>query len=129
MLPKPVQIRPLKSFEKSVKQLQKRYPKIKEDLSPIIAQLTSGTLVGNRLQNISYMVYKAHILNSDAQRGKSGGYRLIYYVHLDDLILLVTIYSKSDKENITNEEIIEKLDDYFADESDQANKLNPPESN
>jgi hypothetical protein len=44
------------------------------------------------------------------------------------LILLVTIYSKSDQDNITNEEIIEKLDDYFADETEQPNELNPPES-
>ncbi len=56
-------------------------------------------------------VRKFRIKNSDSKRGKSGSYRLLYYV--EDIaktrICLLLIYAKSDKENITSEEIREIL--------------------
>jgi hypothetical protein len=50
--------------------------------------------------------------NSNAQRGKSGGYRIIYYTKTSVAILLTTIYSKSDRENISNEEIEDIIKQY-----------------
>jgi len=35
---------------------------------------------------------KVRLRNSDAQRGKSGGYRVIYYLKTKAKIILVTIY-------------------------------------
>ena len=43
--------------------------------------------------------------NSDAQRGTSGGYRVIYYVVRPDDTLLVTIYSKSEQDDIDGDAI------------------------
>jgi len=37
--------------------------------------------------------------------GKSGGYRVIYYLVTDDRILLVTLYAKTKRENLTKEQI------------------------
>ncbi|XKI48432.1 type II toxin-antitoxin system RelE/ParE family toxin [Altericista sp. CCNU0014] len=39
------------------------------------------------------------------QKGKSGGYRVIYYLKTDTKIILATIYSKSDLSDVSNEEI------------------------
>lgn len=39
------------------------------------------------------------------QKGKSGGYRVIYYLKTDDRIILATIYSKSDRSDVDAEVI------------------------
>ncbi|MEH2380715.1 MAG: hypothetical protein V7K27_17835 [Nostoc sp.] len=45
------------------------------------------------------------VRNSSIQKGKSAGYRLIYQVESPTSILLLTIYSKSDREDIDLNEI------------------------
>ena len=54
-------------------------------------------------------LFKVRIKNSDARRGKSGGYRIIYYLKTEDHIILVTIYSKSDKPDVPATEIRELI--------------------
>ncbi|MFM5980969.1 MAG: type II toxin-antitoxin system RelE/ParE family toxin [Sphaerospermopsis kisseleviana] len=51
------------------------------------------------------MVFKVRVKNSNIQKGKSGGYRIIYQVESPTNVLLLTIYSKSDQEDITPQEI------------------------
>jgi mRNA-degrading endonuclease RelE of RelBE toxin-antitoxin system len=57
-------------------------------------------------------VYKVRLKNSDINRGKSNGYRVItYLIDEDNEVRLITIYSKSERENILDfeiKEIIEK---------------------
>ena len=64
-----------------------------------------GIHLGNNL-------YKIRVKNSDVG-GKSGGYRVIYYIKLpSNSIYLLTIYSKTQKESIDIEKlkpIIDKL--------------------
>lgn len=43
------------------------------------------------------------------QKGKSAGYRLVYQIESPLSILLLTIYSKSEKEDISSQEIINIL--------------------
>lgn len=50
--------------------------------------------------------------NSDVQKGKSGGYRLIYYVKTSTKIILITIYSKSEHEDIAAAEIQQILTEF-----------------
>ena len=50
-------------------------------------------------------MYKVRVKNTDARRGKSGGYRIIYYLHADDDVLLLTLYSKTDKSDIESTEV------------------------
>jgi hypothetical protein len=37
-------------------------------------------------------------------KGKSGGVRVIYYYELDNMVILITLYSKKEKENLTQSE-------------------------
>lgn len=39
------------------------------------------------------------------QRGKSGGFRIIYYIETEEILLLVTIYSKTEYADIDEETI------------------------
>jgi mRNA-degrading endonuclease RelE of RelBE toxin-antitoxin system len=52
------------------------------------------------------------VRNRNANRGKSGGYRSIYYVKTSDRIILVTIYSKSEQEDIEASEIEDILAEF-----------------
>ncbi len=56
---------------------------------------------------MNYSLFKVRVKNSDIQKGKSGGYRIIYYLKTEAQVLLVTLYSKSDKPDITADEVRE----------------------
>jgi len=55
------------------------------------------------------------VRNSNIQKGKSAGYRLIYQVDSPTNIVLLTIYSKSDREDIGANEIRDILADFYGD--------------
>ncbi|WP_423753440.1 hypothetical protein [Chlorogloeopsis fritschii] len=52
------------------------------------------------------------VRNSDTQKGKSGGYRLIYYVKTATGIILLTIYTKSEQVDIAADDIQSIITDY-----------------
>ena len=90
-------------FEKELKQLAKRYKKIKQDLQLFEKKLLSNPTLGTPLGD---NLYKIRIPNSSIPTGKSGGFRVITLVKIiDNKIILLTIYSKTDKDNITKDEL------------------------
>lgn len=111
------------NFAKDLKRLRKRYDSIESDIEPVVAQLEAGETPGDRMTGNKYPVYKVRVNNSDARRGKSGGYRVIYYIQTPEAILLTNIYSKSDRANISNEEIEEVVDRYMLDFDRQEKEL------
>jgi mRNA-degrading endonuclease RelE of RelBE toxin-antitoxin system len=98
----PISIQFSPEFEKQLYKLSKRYRKIRDDIQPVILQLQEGEIIGDRLVGLGeeYQVYKVRVKNSNIQKGKSGGYRLIYYLQTATSIILLTVYSKSDQEDI-----------------------------
>lgn len=94
------------SFRKDLKKLSKKYRLIRIDIEKLITELeknpTIGTFLGNDL-------YKIRLANSSVPTGKSGGFRVITYVIIDEKIILNRIYSKSDKENLSDFELVEIL--------------------
>lgn len=83
------------------------------------SQLQQGDIVGDRIAGISeeYFVYKVRVRNSNIQKGKSAGYRLIYQVESSTSILLLTIYSKSDQTDISSNEILDIIAEFYREES------------
>lgn len=100
------------TFNRNIRTLSKKYRSIGNDLQPVIAQLERGELPGDRLSGIQYEVFKLRIRNSDIQKGKSGGYRLIYYVKTAIGIILLTIYTKSEQSDIAVDEIRRIITEY-----------------
>jgi mRNA-degrading endonuclease RelE of RelBE toxin-antitoxin system len=92
-------------FKRNLRSLAKKYRSIRKDIQPIIEQLQAGELPGDQIPGVGYTIFKLRVKNSDVQKGKSGGYRLIYYVKTSTSIILVTIYSKSEQEDMAAEEI------------------------
>lgn len=90
-------------FEKDVKQLSKKYPSIANDLKILKEELlvnpTQGTALGKDC-------YKIRMAISSKRKGKSGGARVITCIKIvQETIYLLTIYDKSEKDNITTEEL------------------------
>ena len=96
------------SFEKDLKKLSKKYKSIKKDYENLLKILSTndphqiGTPIGKNC-------YKLRLKNSDNQKGKSGGYRVIYFYIENDAVTLLAIYSKSEIENIDENEIEKRL--------------------
>ena len=109
----PIKIRVTREFQRKVRSLTKKYRRIQSDLQPVLDKLSKGDILGDRIQGTNAIVYKLRIKNSDIQKGKSGGYRLIYWFQLSDSIVLLDIYSKSAQDNIavsTIQRIIENFE-------------------
>jgi mRNA-degrading endonuclease RelE of RelBE toxin-antitoxin system len=103
----PFNILTIPEFDKNIKKLAKHYKNIKVDLSSLVLELQNNPKLGTHLfQNC----YKIRVANSSIPTGKSKGFRVIAYCIDDEQnIYLLSIYSKSDQENITDTEIIELL--------------------
>lgn len=100
-----IEIRLTPEFQTKFKALKKRYRNIQSDIKPIFEQLENGLVLGDQFSGIDAVVVKVRVKNSDAKRGKSGGYRLIYWLASPTLIIMLDIYSKSDQENVTAHEV------------------------
>ena len=68
------------SFKRQLKRLSRRYRHIKKDVKPIIDAVIAGETPGDQITGTDYILYKVRAKNTDSQRGKSGGYRIIYYL-------------------------------------------------
>ncbi|MEH2422793.1 MAG: type II toxin-antitoxin system RelE/ParE family toxin [Nostoc sp.] len=110
-------------FEQELYRLSKGFRNIRSDVESIIEQLQQRNIVGDaygglhlRIGGIGedYIIYKVRVRNSSIQKGKSAGYRLIYQVESPKNILLLTIYSKSDREDISTNEILNIVADFFS---------------
>ncbi|VXD20049.1 type II toxin-antitoxin system RelE family toxin [Planktothrix paucivesiculata] len=98
-----VEVSPI--FKRNLHTLVKKYRSIRNDIQPIIEQLERGELPGDQIPEIGYVVFKLRVRNSDIQKGKSGGYRLIYYIKTATAIILLTIYAKSEQVDIAADDI------------------------
>lgn len=108
----PTQVEVSSVFRRNLRKLAKKYRNIKKDIQPIIKALSQGELPGDQIPSVNYPVFKLRVRNLDVQKGKSGGYRLIYYLKTDTGIILLTLYTKSEKVNISPEDIRQIIEDY-----------------
>lgn len=102
-------IKPLETFKKEVKKLHKKYKNISNDLKELQKQLEQNPKAGI---DLGANCYKIRLQNSSIPTGKSGGFRVVYY-YIDNygMIYLMSIYSKTELENISDEKILEILKD------------------
>ena len=112
-----IQVEAAPTFNRNLRKLAKKYRRIKQDIQPVVQQLQQGELPGDQISGVSYPVFKLRVRNSDIQKGKSGGYRLIYYAKLDNQIILLTIYTKSEQVDIAADDIRQIVADYEKDKS------------
>ena len=55
--------------------------------------------------HLGFNLFKKRVKNSSIPTDKSGGFRVIIYQQIKDRIVLISIYSKTEKENLSDEEL------------------------
>ena len=96
------------TFRKELKRLAKKYNSLKLDLAKLFERLekdpTQGTSLGKNC-------YKIRLAIGSKRKGKSGGARLITnFVIAEETVYLLSIYDKSEKDNLTDKELDELLE-------------------
>lgn len=91
------------SFDKELKSLLKKHRSIKFDIASLGKELLENPKMGIEiLENC----FKIRMAISSKGKGKSGGARVITYIYVkDETVYLLSIYDKSDDENISDKEI------------------------
>jgi mRNA-degrading endonuclease RelE of RelBE toxin-antitoxin system len=97
----PVNVTFTPEFKRNLRALSRKYRHIREDVDPVVSDLQSGQLPGDQVTGTGYAIFKVRLPNRDVRKGKSGGYRLIYYLQTKADIILVTIYSKTEQADIS----------------------------
>ena len=99
-------------FKKEIRRLSSKYPSLHSDFSNFLEELLENPLQGKSLGN---NCYKVRLSISSKRRGKSGGARIITFVQIvDKIIILISIYDKSERADIADKEIRERLKKYFS---------------
>jgi mRNA-degrading endonuclease RelE of RelBE toxin-antitoxin system len=95
------------TFRRELKRLAKKYRSILDDVRELITELEQNPLQG---ESIGKDCYKIRLLITSKNRGKSGGGRVIICVKIvDEKVHLLTIYDKSEKENLESGELDQLL--------------------
>ena len=100
-------------FSKETFSLAKKYRSIADDIEKLMDILRENPTIGTPLGNNCYKIRMA--ITSKGQ-GKSGGARVITCVKIiENNVHLVSIYDKSEKENIADKDLTRRLKKIFED--------------
>ena len=94
-------------FKRDSKRLIKKYKSLKSEILNLIISLEEDPKQGISLGNDCY---KIRLAIKSKGKGKSGGARIITCVKvLDNLVFLLSIYNKSEFENISDKELLKLI--------------------
>ena len=102
-------IQTIPKFDKQAKKLSKKHISFKHDFLAFVSSLRKDPLQGIY---IGKNCYKIRLAITSKGKGKRGGVRIITHVVLvKETIILISIYDKSDQNNLTHKELEELLKD------------------
>ena len=91
------------TFKKDAKKLVRKYVSLKSDITELIESLSESPLQGFPL---GQDCYKVRMAIKSKNKGKSGGSRVITCVKIvEETVVLLSIYDKSDKESLDDNEL------------------------
>jgi hypothetical protein len=94
-------------FDRQAKRLVKKFPSLKKELQTLVGELKEDPTKGSP---IGYDCRKIRLAIASKGKGKSGGARVIVHVVFkDDTAYLLTIYDKSELENLEENEILDLI--------------------
>ena len=97
-------------FLRELKHLAKKYKSIKTDYAQLLIDLRANPFLGVELGR---HLRKVRMSITSKGKGKSGGARVITYTIIlaetDTQIKLLTIYDKSERENLTDKELLDLM--------------------
>ena len=99
------------NFKKEAKRLSKKYPSLKIELAELFEQLEETPTIGTPLGND---IYKIRLAIASKNKGKSGGARVLSFVKVtENSVLLFSIYSKGEVDNLTDKQIQDLIKNYL----------------
>jgi hypothetical protein len=111
-----MKIKASKKFNKQVKSLSKKYKSLIQDLEILGVNVIENPIQG---QSLGKGCYKIRMAISSKNQGKSGGARVITLVQIiDDLVVLLSIYDKSEKDTVSDSELDDLINDFNSEEED-----------
>ncbi len=91
------------NFERELKKLAKKYRSIKVDLAHLLDEIEKDPKQG---VSLGKDCYKIRMAISAKGKGKSAGARVITNVYIKgNIVYLLSVFDKSEKENITDKEL------------------------
>lgn len=103
----PYNIKTISVFEKQFRRLYRKYPSLKTELLQLIQKLKIDPQTGTSLGN---HCYKIRIAIKSKSKGKSGGARMITHIVIaEEIVYLLSIYDKSEKADLTSNELKQLL--------------------
>lgn len=91
------------NFRKEAKKLIKKYHSLKNEIETLGKELSKNPTLGTPLGN---NCYKIRLSIASKGKGKSGGARVITYIFVNErTVYFLSLYDKSEKENITDQEL------------------------
>lgn len=98
-----------KHFARESKKLYKKYQSLVHEVVGLIQSLENNPIQGTP---IGKHCYKIRLKITSKNVGKSGGARVITYFQVEgNTIILLSIYDKSEQSNISDSEILKRLQD------------------
>ena len=98
-------VKALSVFERQARRLIRKYPSLKKELQTLIDELKE---VPEKGTTIGHGCYKVRLAIASKGKGKSGGARVVtHVVFKEGTVYLLSIYDKSDIENLTDNEVLE----------------------
>ena len=93
-------------FEKKIKNYSRKYRRIRKDYAEFLDVVEKDPYSGDRIQGCKGPVFKGRMACGDMQKGKSGGFRVMYLVlEQEKEIHLLTLYPKNERKTIDASEI------------------------
>ena len=99
------------NFLKEAKKLSKKFKLLKSDLKVALQEIQDENLLGTAL---GYDLYKKRVKNSSIPTGKSGGFRIIVYQKVENTIILISIYSKTQTDSLSDDMLRTLVKAYFS---------------
>jgi mRNA-degrading endonuclease RelE of RelBE toxin-antitoxin system len=108
----PTRVEFAEPFIKKLKNLAKKYLSATDQVDKLITELENGERPGDKVPGVGYDVYKVRLPNPSASKGKSGGFRVIYYLRLQDFVVLITIYAKTEHTDVSIDFVRQVIDEF-----------------
>lgn len=100
-----------KRFKSRLKRLARRFPSVLDEVEALTAELKRDERPGDLYRGVGHVVYRVRRANPSGRSGKSGGFRITYYVHSSETVALLAIAQRKDSGYLSNYEIDQLVKD------------------
>ena len=107
----PAKVIHTKRFQSRLKRLARRFPSALAEVDALTEELMQGERPGDLYKGLGRVVYRVRRANPSDRRGKSGGFRITYYVHDANTVALLAIAQRKDAGYLSNYEIDQMIKD------------------